>query len=335
MRHYLSNSYALLQASDDCADCMVCPQKLYLDITQDCNLWCRMCRDERSVSGRTMPLALFQRLVDETSPFVRSYSLFNWGEPLLLKDFRDRVRYVNRKKRPDCRVDISTNGMLLDSGMIDFLVKENVSVAISVDSADPATFEAIRRGARFDAVMRNAGNVARAAADFPPEYSPSFYVSIQKENQNAILPIAQLAHALGIRRFGCGIVTSPEAYAASQDEALCQELERTYRYLNENGMFLDVYPTKVGPYVLVGDQYHDASGYIVSTVCNAPLVSATVSYSGDVFLCCNIGDCVGNIADGSFLALWRSEQYNRLRRAVNNPTCMPDHCRRCAWFKRN
>lgn len=83
MKYYLNNSYAMLQATKDCADNMTCPQKLYLDIIQDCNLWCKMCREKKSISGKTMSYGLFRKIVDETSQFVRSYSMFNWGEPLL------------------------------------------------------------------------------------------------------------------------------------------------------------------------------------------------------------------------------------------------------------
>lgn len=83
-------------------------------------------------------------------------------------------------------------------------------------------------------------------------------------------------------------------------------------------MFLSVYPTKVGNYVFSGEKYYSASDFLVSTVCNAPFVSATIAYNGDVYLCCNIGDCVGNVSDDSFLHLWQSQRYNILRQAVND-----------------
>ncbi len=335
MKYYCNNSYELMQADGDCADCMLCPQKLYLDLTEDCNLWCQMCREKKSICGRTMDETLFVRLVDETAPFVRSYSLFNWGEPLLLREFRQRVRYVNQKKRQDCTVDISTNGMLLDKSMIDFLVGERVLIAISVDGADKATFEAIRRGSNFERVMQNAKKAAAAYGKFPPHQSPSFYISIQQENQNQILKIVMLAHDLGIKRIGCGIVTAPKEFAPDQNEALCQELERAYRFIEDNGMFLDLYPTRVGDYVFADGRYQAAFNFIINTKCHAPLVSATVDYAGDVYLCCNVGACVGSVSEGSFLELWKSARYNQMRRCVNSGWDMPQKCKVCAWFNRN
>lgn len=335
MKYYLNNSYAFLQGTGDWGNNYLCPQKLYLDITEDCNLFCRMCRDKRSICDKTMSVDLFKKIVKETSPYVRSYSLFNWGEPLLVKDFCDRVIFVNQHKRRDCFVDISTNGMLLSDKMIDFLFNENVIITISVDGADKNTFENIRRGADFERIMKNAEKAAFKYRDYPIQRTPEFYISIQKGNQNSILDIVKLAYSLGIRRVGLGLVTTPDKYATIQDEVLCRELEQAYNYINEMEMFLSVYPTKVGDYVFSGERYYKAAGFTVSTVCNAPLVSAVVAYNGDVYLCCNIGDYVGNVSDSSFLALWQSQRYNILRQAVNDEENMPEMCRKCFWFNRN
>lgn len=335
MRYYLKNSYEMLQATMNCGSSMICPPKLYLDITEDCNLWCKMCRKEKSICGKTMTFDLFKRIVDETSPYVRSYSLFNWGEPLLVKDFRERVLYVNHVKRQDCNVEISTNGMLLSDSMIEFLVNEKVNVIISADASDKTTFEAIRRGSNFDRVMSNAQKTANAYKNFPVQSAPSFYISVQKENQHQILEIVKLAHSLGIRRIGCGIVVNPSACSPKQNKALCQELEQAYGFIENNNMFLDAFPTKIGEYVFEGGRYKSASEFIVNTTCNAPIVSAVAAYSGDVYLCCNIGDCVGNVSEGSFLEIWKSSRYNKLRQDINDPKTMPDICRSCAWHNRN
>ena len=335
MKYYLDNSYSFLQGTTDCADNHVCPQKLYLDITEDCNLFCKMCRNEISICGKTMPIELFKKVIEETAPYVKSYSLFNWGEPLMVKDFHERVNFVNEKKRNDCIMDISTNGMLLSDNNINFLFEKKVSIVISVDSADKNIFESIRRGADFERIMRNAEKTAHKYRDFPIQHSPSFYISIQKENQDSILEIVKLANSLGIRNIGCGIVTFPNQYVPEQNQKLCFELERTYNYIKEHNMFLSALPTKVGEYVFAGEKYCKSSDFIVSTVCNATLVSATIGYSGNVYLCCNIGDCVGNISNSSFLELWKSQSYNKLRQTVNDEQTMPKNCKNCAWFNRN
>ncbi|MDR2649222.1 MAG: radical SAM protein [Clostridiales bacterium] len=121
MKYYPFNSYMQLQADINSAAAVTCPEKIYLDITEDCNLHCSMCQDKIEMDGKIMPLELFKKLVDETPPFCKSYSLFIWGEPLVLDDFRARVQYVHANKRDDCNIEISTNGMLLSNDMIRFL----------------------------------------------------------------------------------------------------------------------------------------------------------------------------------------------------------------------
>jgi len=253
----------------------------------------------------------------------------------LLNDLRERVRYVNRRKRSDCRVELSTNGMLLNADLIDFFAEERVELLISVDGADKSTFESIRRGADFERIMKNAEKAAKAYQKFPAQCSPSFYISVQKDNQHQITEIFRLAFSLGIRRIGCGIVTAPSFCVPDQKEPLCRELERAYRFADEHRMFLDVYPTKVGDFVFADGMYRPASHYIVNTVCHAPLVSAAVNDSGDVYLCCNGGARVGSLADTDFLKLWQSARYQQLRNAVNSPEEMSERCARCAWFNRN
>ncbi|MCL2253485.1 MAG: radical SAM protein [Lachnospiraceae bacterium] len=334
MKFYTNNSFSQMQACLNGQVSLKYPQKLYLDITQDCNLSCKMCRDEIQVTGKIMSFDLFCILVDETAPYVTSYSLFNWGEPLILKDFRERVNYICSKKRLDCDIDISTNGTLLSDNMIDFLRSVNVKVTVSFDGADKATFENIRRGADFEKVCDNIRNLVKAYSDVPIEKSPEIYVSIQKDNQNQLLALAKLAHSLGIKRIGYGLVTAPAEYAAETTDDLRCEIEQTVEFINNNGMLNSLYPTKVGDYLWWGDKYIHESNFIVDTNCNAPFINASVAYNGDVYLCCNYGEYTGNVQEKSFAEVWQGARYDELRMAVNSNNDMPKICESCAWFNR-
>lgn len=334
MKYYLPNSYMQIQGDISGAATTCCPEKLYLDITEDCNLHCQMCRDTVQVDGKTMPLTLYKRLVDETVSYCKSYSLFNWGEPLILGDFRERVQYLYDKKRSDCIIEISTNGMLLDDGMIQFLRDHKVRVIVSFDGADKNVFEKIRRGAKFERICDNVKKLNKAYDDMPLEIAPTSYTSIQKDNQTVLTQIANTVSSLGFRRIGFGLVVSPMEYAASLDQKLCVELETAYESIRNNGMFLEMYPTRIGEYVFWGDKYVSSKDFIVRKRCDAPLVSASIRYDGEVCLCCNFGASVGNVTDKSFLELWKSKRYDELREAVNDHDTMPKKCRGCWWVNR-
>jgi radical SAM protein with 4Fe4S-binding SPASM domain len=311
-----------------------CPEKLYLDITEDCNLRCPMCRDEVKMDGKTMPMELFKRLIDETSPYCRSYSLFIWGEPLILSDFRERVQYTYAKKRLDCNIEISTNGMLLTDDMIRFLRRYEVRVIVSFDGANKDTFEKIRLGADFKRVCDNAKKLNSAYEDTPLDIAPATYTSIQKDNQSELDKIALKVSALGFRRIGFGLVIAPALFAPCFDERLCRELQNAYRTAEQNELFIELYPTKVGEYVYMDDKYVPAEDFVVRTRCDAPLVNSVIGYDGEVCLCCNFGAAIGNVTDKSFLEIWQSQRYNELREAVNDPENMPNPCRRCWWVNR-
>ena len=333
-KYYLNNSYSQLQADINSAASVKCPEKIYLDITEDCNLHCRMCRDEVLMDGKTMPMALFKCLVDETSPYCKSYSLFIWGEPLILSDFRERVQYVHTKKRPNCDIEISTNGMLLTEDMIQFLRRYEVRVIVSFDGAQKATFEKIRAGANFERVCKNARKLNEAYEDTTLDITPATYTSVQRDNQDELSQIAKKVSSLGFRRIGFGLVTGPDKFAPRFDEQLCRNLEDAYSVAEREEMFLEMYPTKVGEYIYWGDHYVPADNFVIRDRCDAPLRSAVVRYDGEVCLCCNFGATVENMTDKNFLDIWQGRQYDELREMVNNPDTMPDACRHCWWVNR-
>ena len=333
MKYYLDNTYSHMQACSGGQASLECPEHLYLDLTQDCNLFCQMCRDKIEIAGRTMPFDLFGRLVDETSLYVKRYSLFNSGEPLLVEDFCERVAYVNARKRADCSIEISTNGMLLTDSMIGFLHSHAVSVIVSFDGADKETFEKIRRGANFERICGNLRKLADAYADTPIGKSPQIYVTMQKDNQGQLPRIAALAHSLGVRQMGFGLVNVPSIYAPDCNENLRAEIEAAAACLDARGMLNCLYPTRVGDYLRWGDRYVHMDHFLLDSRCPAPYVSAAVRYDGDVFVCCNQGEYVDNVSDKSFWEVWRGARFHALREAVNSEA-MPSKCRQCWWVNR-
>lgn len=334
MNYYLDNGYAQLLACTGGGASLRCPEKIFLDITEDCNLRCPMCRDEVRMEGRSMPMELFCRVVDETAPYVKSYALFLWGEPLVLRDFRERVRYVRARMRPDCVIEISTNGMLLDAGMAGFLRENEVSVIVSIDSADEAVFERIRCGARFGQVCENVRSLAAAYADAPLALAPRSYTTVQRDNQQGLKEISLLAAELGLRRVGFGLLTGPARFAPDLDEALCRALEDAYGAAAQNGLLLELYPARVGDWLYWGGRYVPKEGFWVDSHCPAPFRNAVVRYDGEVCLCCNFGAAAGSVKGCSFAEVWGSGEYDALREAVNTPEKMPPACRKCSWVNR-
>ncbi len=334
MRLYTSNSLQQLRAKSKGQLTPGIPSKIYIDLTRDCNLHCVMCRETPGRTGRTMEIDLFKRIVDETCHGVTSYSLFDWGEPLLVKDFRERLVYLFNHKRTEALIDISTNGMLMDEETSKFLIEHDVEVTVSFDGANKRTFERIRRGANYELICRHLKMISGIAAKMASYRAPGIYIAIQEDNWNELLEIVERIHSLGVRRIGMGPVVAPQEYSVKPTRHVLDNITRAINYAEENGMAVDVFPTRMGEYVWDGNTYIDASRFYIDENCDAPLTCTSIGWDGDVFLCCNEGEFVENLKDRSFVDIWMGDRYQELRERVNTKEAMPQKCKTCSWVNR-
>ena len=310
-----------------------CPSKLYLDITEDCNLHCIMCRDKIQINNKVMKRELFNRIIEEVSWGVTSYSLFNWGEPLLVNDFKERVEFLVKKKLDQAVIDISTNGMLLNRTMTDFLLEKDVQVTVSFDADEKNVFENIRKGSNFDIIKRNIEYLTKRSQQKNLFRTPGIYISIQKANWNNILNIFKSAYSYGIVRIGMGLVINPEEFRPDFHEDLISSLNDAMHYAQIHNIIVDLYPTKVGNYYWDGTNYSLIENIILMTTCDVTLNTASIGWNGNVYLCCNYGDIAGNINGKSFLEIWNSKKYDEFRRIINTDR-MPERCKNCTWVNR-
>lgn len=336
MMQYTSNSLQQLTSKMPAQITNKLPMKVYLDLTEDCNFVCVMCRDEIINEGRIMKKELFKRLVDETCEGATSYSIFNWVESLILKDIKERIDYLISKKRPEALIDISTNGSLLNEDMSKFLLERNIEVTVSFDGANKETFEKLRKGGNFEHICANLKKASEIAKNknISKDRKPGIYTSIQKENWKEITDIVKLAKELGVERIAMGPVVGPEEFRAEVTREFIDEISQAINYARENDIFVDMYPTKLENYVWNGDKYVNADNYQIDKNCNAPITTVSIKWNGEVYLCCNVGEFVEEVTNKSFSEIWNGDKYNELRVNVNREGKMPRMCLRCPWVNR-
>lgn len=136
------------------------PIVLCVEPTSICNLRCQMCfQSDRSFSadkaflGR-MDMGLFRRIVDEMEQNrCDSLVIASRGEPTLHPGFPEMLKYATARVLD---VKVNTNATRLDEKLCrEILEAEPNVVVFSIDSADPAQYEEIRKGARFPQVLEN------------------------------------------------------------------------------------------------------------------------------------------------------------------------------------
>lgn len=119
-------------------------QFLQIEPTTRCNFTCGFCTG-RHMAQRDLDFGLFTQVID-AHPDLRHIELQGEGEPLMHPRFFDMVEYV-RLHRPGVRVSTITNGSLLNRRNIDGLLGTGIhKIYVSLESADPVHFRAIRGG---------------------------------------------------------------------------------------------------------------------------------------------------------------------------------------------
>lgn len=195
----------LARAGLDLADDVVCEvgpaglrlasdtlRKVYVEITSACNLSCATCiRQAWDEPPDHMPLARFRRLLDGLPQHPVTLSLSGFGEPLVHPDI---LTLVWLAREQGARVEIITNGMLLDAALARELVAAGVGqVTVSLDGGDEVAYAAVRGHARAPAVAAVMALVeARRRARRPVDIGVAFVAT--RRNIDSLPELLALVH---------------------------------------------------------------------------------------------------------------------------------------------
>lgn len=119
------------------------PDQMILNITENCNLRCKYCvysgsyENFRVHNENSMPMSVAQSAVDWYLAHAgrEKYALgFYGGEPLLaFPQIRDVVAYARSIAGDKISFSLTTNAILLNQEICDYLIKENFKITISLD----------------------------------------------------------------------------------------------------------------------------------------------------------------------------------------------------------
>jgi MoaA/NifB/PqqE/SkfB family radical SAM enzyme len=191
-------------------------EAIQIEVTTRCTNRCVMC--PRTVLANEWPemdLAweAFERLA---AAFDRAQHvhLQGWGEPLL----HPRIfNMIAAAKGAGCRVGLTTNGTLLDSGTSQGLLDVGLDlIAISIAGATRETHESIRVGSDFPLILENVRRFVSLRAGQgrkPPKVEFSYLMT--KTNMAELPKAVELAASLGV----------DELYAINLDYVVTREHE--------------------------------------------------------------------------------------------------------------
>ena len=181
------------------------PDFVSVETTRYCNLRCRMCLqflDGTTVTGPHMEWDMFERVAHELFPRVTRFQPSVSGEPTMSRGF---MRMLELAARYGARLEICTNGTLLNERMRRLLIPQAGAVLFSFDGADKRTFESIREGADFDLVCRNIRAFCQESKERMGENRAVTGLAcvLMRANIECLPDLVRLAKDLGVDFLAC------------------------------------------------------------------------------------------------------------------------------------
>ena len=286
------------------------PTHIRIETASVCNLRCQHCTTGvayKSTDRRVMSMATFERVLDQvrTLPTVRTAIMYLGGEPLLNKHHATMCRRVKEETQVTT-VKFVTNATLLNEKWCGEIAAANVDgIHISIDGRSPEENDRIRAGASYETVRANILMLAERLR--------------QAGSRTRIM----LANTL-FRRPG-----DPEK--AETPEFLL----RDFPGMKVSSGYSMVWPGMTAAQTTLDDLevYQERP----RKFCDHPFYDMGIRANGDVVLCCyDISgvQVMGNVMTDDLLALYRSEAYVQIRRAMlrHDGSAVPPVCQRCVVF---
>lgn len=136
------------------------PRRIVLSEDRSCNLSCPSCRTEliQLRHGAAAKLdGIFDSKIAPLLDDANQIKITGSGDPFGSRHFRHVLQSLTDVPVPSRRIQIQTNGVLMDEkAWTDLRLDGHVStVWVSVDAARQDTYEVVRRGGSFDRLCRN------------------------------------------------------------------------------------------------------------------------------------------------------------------------------------
>ena len=127
------------------------PRVLEVELTQNCNLKCKMCKSYSKTNGyEELNESQISVLVD-LFKYIETI-IYIGGEPLIYKNIETLFDVANKFH---IKQEMITNGLLLTKEIIKKIVDYDIKVTLSIDSLNKDIYENIRVGGNLNTLLQN------------------------------------------------------------------------------------------------------------------------------------------------------------------------------------
>jgi MoaA/NifB/PqqE/SkfB family radical SAM enzyme len=159
-----------------------------------CNVW-----KEKVDVSKELSLEELKKLVDEIADWGIDHISLAGGETLVRKeDVVELIKYASNK--PHMRIDLITNGYLLNEKVCKKLLEANVSkISLSLDGAKKETHDFIRGRGSFEKVIKAAKILVRLKKEVKSEVELEFTTVVMRQNFRELVDIFNLMEKIGFQ----------------------------------------------------------------------------------------------------------------------------------------
>ncbi|CAN2040025.1 Radical SAM protein [Candidatus Magnetomoraceae bacterium gMMP-15] len=126
-------------------------KQIYFHLTSRCNLQCPHCYIAQDYNIKEdLPVEIVINMIDELIDSQGSDITLSGGEPLLYPEIKKIITYAASK----LRIQILTNGTLIDRQWAEFFADKNVQIQISIDGSKKEIHDVIRGKGNFNRAIR-------------------------------------------------------------------------------------------------------------------------------------------------------------------------------------
>ena len=318
------------------------PVCLYLETTNRCNLLCTTCPRtyEQLEPEADMPWELFTSLIDQY-PNIARVVLHGIGEPMLVKDIAQRVKYL---KDRNIYVLFNTNGTLLTETNGRALIEAGLDeLRVSLDAAESEVFQMVRGKDFFDKIVANVRNFTRLQRELnAPRPRVSLWLTGLRETVDQLPNFVRLAHSVGVTEVylqrlvffeddSNGLARAESAlfeHTTADEEALIQEAQDV---ATELGVMFSA-SGAVDPGESIRKQRDDAPW----SLCRRPWSLMYITANGRVLPCCIApfsmkgygAFTLGDATQSTLKEIWNGSEYQRFREGLLT-SAPPPACANC------
>lgn len=313
-----------------------------MDTINLCNLRCKMCYysfDYRRKKEQ-MDLPLFKKIADEVFSKTRFLYLSCATEPLMNKQFSDFLRVTGKYKVPF--TSFCTNGQLLTEEVVNASIDANISeIIFSIDGATAETYEAIRRGGKWDRLVTNL-QLLRAAKRQSTLRNPAVRINFtcMDSNINELPAMVEFAADHGAESLHVRHLVAYEDNHSFRKEVAYRELfnakaeqARVSARKKRVDLFLpDLIPEGTfSTKTCLTDGSQMSSRVEANAYCLLPWFQAIISWNGDYRVCSL--HTLGNLREQSFDEIYNSQKMREIRKNMfwRNPNSCSWNCHQEAY----